>query len=155
MRRLFLILAGCLIVAFIVLQFFHPAENTGIRDTTADVMNSSHIPDTVAMILQASCYDCHSNNTIYPWYGKISPVSWYMSHHINEGREHLNFSEWTDYSQSEKIGKLDDLCEEVSSGDMPLRSYLFLHGDARLSAEQIRAICDWTESESMHILKGE
>ena len=152
---MFVILAGLLILALVVLQFFRPEENAGVRDTSSDVMNSSHIPDTVAMILQASCYDCHSNNTIYPWYGKISPVSWYMHNHIREGREHLNFSEWTDYSKPEKIGKLDDLCEEVTSGSMPLRSYLLLHGDARLSAEQVIAICDWTESESMQILRGE
>lgn len=90
-------------------------------------------PDTeIAFILKTSCYDCHSNEVTYPWYTNIAPISWWIKHHINEGSEHLNFSEWGTYSAKKADHKLEECVEMVSEGEMPMWSYTLMHSNAKL-----------------------
>lgn len=93
-------------------------------------------PEDVASLLKTACYDCHSNETKYPWYTNISPISWFVKHHIDEGREHLNFSNRGIYSSKRKSHKLEECYEEIEEDEMPLTSYTFIHSDAKLNQEQ-------------------
>jgi len=152
-KRFFTLILGFLLIVAVGLQFFQPERNTSPNDLPGDLINNAEISDTVAVILLVSCYDCHSNNTQYPWYSRISPVSWYLNKHVIEGKENLNFSDWAQLSKAEKIGKLDEICEEMEYEKMPLESYLLIHRDARLSPEQISLVCEWTEAEAMKIIR--
>jgi hypothetical protein len=98
-------------------------------------------------ILRRSCNDCHSSETVWPWYSNVSPVSWFLKSHIDEGRRELSFSEWATYPKRKRERKLHEMCEQVEAGEMPLKSYLPLHPSARLSDEDKRRLCEWTRQE--------
>jgi hypothetical protein len=107
-----------------------------------------HAHDTeVEAVLRRSCNDCHSSETVWPWYSNVSPVSWFLKSHIDEGRRQLSFSEWATYPKRKRERKLHEMCEQVESGEMPLKSYLPLHPSARLSDDDKRVICEWTSQE--------
>jgi hypothetical protein len=141
-----------LLAGFIIIQFYQPEKNSGEQLTETDLVWSTDIPSELANKLMTSCYDCHSNYTHYPWYGYISPVSWLLDKHITEGKEKLNFSVWADYSKKEKIVLLGGICNEMLDMKMPLPVYEQLHVEARLSAEDIFMICDWTDLETEKII---
>ena len=148
--KIFLII---LVVSFIVLQFVpnKMPENTVAEED--DLVNSGVLPSTISSILRTSCYDCHSNQTSYPWYSKVAPASWLLAKDVGEGRDELNFSEWGSYSKRKQIGKLRKIKEEVASGAMPLKNYLIIHRHAKLNPEQKDALAKWTEDMTKNILK--
>lgn len=139
------ILAG-LIIVLIVLQFFRPAANQAAGITAQDITVKHHVPENVRQILQRSCYDCHSNNTVYPWYSKIQPVAWYLDNHIQEGKRELNFSDFGAYAPKKAAHKLDEVITETEEHEMPIGSYTWLHPDTRLSEEEIRTITGWASA---------
>jgi hypothetical protein len=153
-RRTYIILLVVL-AALLVIQLFRPERNIGDLETETDFLQVSGIPDTLAVVFLNSCYDCHSDYTRYPWYSQLAPVSWFMKNHIEQGRTHLNFSSWGLFDRAQKVGLLDQICEECKAGTMPLKSYRLLHEQARLGPDEIEAICDWSESEAMNILGSE
>ena len=153
MKRTIRIILGMLVAGLVVAQFFQPDRNLGEIDRGVDLVNSTIVPEEVALLLKSSCYDCHSNHTKYPWYSKISPVSWFLEDHIREGKEALNFSQWASLEKNEKIGKLADICDEIDSGSMPLKSYLLIHGDAKLTLAELESLCVWTEEEGLRLLR--
>lgn len=104
------------------------------------------IPDDVRHIVEKSCYDCHSNKTVWPWYSEIAPVSWIVANHVKEGREELNFSEWKTYSEKRKNYKLKEILEKIEEDEMPLPSYLWLHKEANLTNSQKELLIKWAES---------
>ena len=103
-------------------------------------------PD-VASILDRSCRDCHSNQTVWPWYTNVAPISWWLSNHVNEGRRDLNMSEWGRLPRDRQERKLRQICDEVEDGAMPMSSYLPMHPAARLSEQDKKTLCDWTDAE--------
>ena len=109
------IIAWLALVAFIVIQFFPTTLNE--RDTVpqSDFMVENQVPATIKNRLQVSCYDCHSNNTDYPWYSKIQPSAWYLEDHIQEGKDELNFNEWAEYSDRRKNSKLRSIISQIES----------------------------------------
>ncbi|MAE07420.1 MAG: cytochrome C [Bacteroidetes bacterium] len=109
------------------------------------IANNSDIPKDVKMILKNSCYDCHSNETHYPWYSYVVPVSFLVSRDIIAGREELNFSNWEDYKKTEKAEILDEISEYVSDGKMPMKIYTLIHRDAVLSDDEKEIIVVWAE----------
>lgn len=137
----------------ILIQFFQPERNRGIKDTEDDLFVGTMAPDSLVSLLKTSCYDCHSNHTDYPWYGNVSPVSWMLNRHVQKGREELNFSSFGKLEKNQQIGALSDICDVVESGRMPLKSYLLIHRDARLTQQEIEAICTWTESEALQLMR--
>jgi hypothetical protein len=139
--------------AFIVIQFFRPERNQGNRSGEGDLIAFLQVPENLTQNLKNSCYDCHSNQTAYPWYSQISPVSWLLGKHIREGKEELNFSEFGNLEKKEMIGKLTEICEVLEEGSMPLPDYLFIHRDAALSEEEADALCEWAEIEAMKLLR--
>ena len=101
-------------------------------------------PPAVQALLKRSCYDCHSNQTRWPWYARIAPVSWLVAHDVHEGREHLNFSTWGRYSADERREHVEEIRENVEEGEMPLWFYLPLHPEAKLTAADVERIARWT-----------
>ncbi|MCB0583915.1 MAG: heme-binding domain-containing protein [Phaeodactylibacter sp.] len=132
-----------ILAALVIIQFF------GIDKTNPPVIEGESFmavaqpPAEVARLLKDACYDCHSHETEYPWYTSIAPVSWWIGHHIEEGREHLNFSTWGTYNAEKKAHKAEECGEEIEKGEMPLTSYLPMHPEARLTAAQKEQLISW------------
>lgn len=101
----------------------------------------------VGNTLKRACGNCHSNHTNLPWYGYIAPVSWWIEGHVRQGREALNFSDWTKYPTSIQRNELESICGVISNGRMPPKSYTTLHPEARLRAEDKQAVCAWAANE--------
>ncbi len=137
-----------LLVAFILAQFF--GNRPGVKkENPNDLMATSPVPGDVASLLRHACYDCHSNETVYPWYARVAPVSWLINHDVEEGREELNFSEWNSLKPAKKLKKLDKIKEEVvEEGDMPMAIYVVLHKKARLSDADRQKIGAWVDAYS-------
>ena len=126
----------------IIIQFI-PQEKNLSDDQLFDISKKYEIPADVQVILKNACNDCHTNKSTYPWYSNIQPVGFWLNHHINDGKKHLNFSDWSSYTLKKKEHKMDELHEEVAKGEMPLDSYTWTHGDANLTQAQIDAIVTW------------
>ncbi|GAB3944898.1 heme-binding domain-containing protein [Spirosoma harenae] len=132
-----------LLVILVIIQFFRPEKNQASGPSPNDIATKYAVPANVQTVLKRSCYDCHSNNTTYPWYDNIQPVAWWLNSHIHEGKEELNFSEFTAYSPKRARHKLEEVGEAVTDGWMPLGSYLWIHHDAKLKPEEAKLIADW------------
>lgn len=130
-------------VAFVAVQFVRPAKNLGTTDPTKELSAAVSVPAEVGAILRESCFDCHSNATRYPWYAEVMPVGWYLADHVDEGKAHLNFSEFAAGSLRRQYHKLEEITEQVDAGEMPLPSYLLLHGDATLSGQEKETLNRW------------
>lgn len=130
-------------MALIVIQFFPITLNESDTVPQSDFMVENQVPATIKNRLQVSCYDCHSNNTDYPWYSKIQPAAWYLKDHIQEGKDELNFNEWAEYSDRRKNSKLRSIISQIEEDKMPLDSYTLIHKDAILSDEDKRVIIDY------------
>lgn len=139
-------LGVALLVASAGVQFVRP-ERINPPSDPADAM-SAHLklPAEVEGILDRSCRDCHSHQTVWPWYSGVAPASWLVAHDVEEGREHLNFSTWSDLSALDQRESLKDICKEVRRGSMPIKAYLIVHRDAALSSGDVEALCAWTET---------
>lgn len=141
------IAAVVLFIAFIAIQFYRPDFTNPPVVESENLFSGDQVPENVRAILVRSCSDCHSNETVYPWYSNIAPSSWFLAEHIEHGRSEMNFSKWNTYDANRQGHKLDEICEMVESREMPLPSYLWIHWDAKLSDEEIKTICDWTKAE--------
>lgn len=151
MKKVLKIIAILLVAALVVIQFFRP-DRTIPPIVAADTMLvSMQVPSQVDAILERSCNDCHSYKTVYPWYSNVAPVSWWLSDHISEGRRELNMSVWNTYSPKKKAKKLEEICEQVESGEMPLPSYLLIHRDVALKEGESARICEWADAERAKI----
>lgn len=139
-----------LLAAFIVMQFFRIDTTNPTFEAKNDFIAMTNPPEEVTQILRAACYDCHSHETKYPWYSQVAPISWWVKHHIDEGKEHLNFSEWGTYSEKKADHKLEECAEEVEEGEMPLDSYTWVHGEAKLSIDQKETLEDFFNGLRTH-----
>lgn len=149
--RLLLVLG----LAFIVIQFFGPAKTNPPVDETKTITAGAPVPTEIATVLHRACYDCHSNQTRWPWYSNVAPVSWFVIDHVIEARKELNFSEWAAYSQKRMKRKLEEIKDEVEEGEMPLKSYLPLHPDAKLSPEDVQALSAWAIAERERLVQAD
>lgn len=136
--RYFLIAA---LAALVIIQFIRPDKNNEGYETVALFEKDAKVPAQVASIMKTNCYDCHSSETVYPWYAEIAPVSFWLEEHIIDGKKHFNVSAWESYSAKKKDHKLDELIEYVEEGEMPLNSYTWLHGD--LAPEDTKVLLEW------------
>lgn len=140
-KKLLWVLLGVLLI----IQFFRPAPNVSAAVNDHDIMKAYPASPEVQAILQRACNDCHSNNTVYPWYSKIQPVAWWLDNHIKEGKRELNFSEFLGYRIARQYKKIGEVAEEVNEGDMPLSSYTLVHTNAKLSAGEKKQLNDWCD----------
>ena len=124
------IIAMILLVAFVGIQFVPTARNQSNTVPSTDFMLVNNVPENIQKKLEVSCYDCHSNNTQYPWYNKIQPVAWFLEDHIKEGKAELNFNEWDSLSSRRKASKLRSIIKQIENGEMPLDSYTLIHSEA-------------------------
>lgn len=132
-------------MALIVVQFFRPTKNidTSSAAVKNDISNIITIPANVQVILQTSCYDCHSNNSHYPWYANVQPIAWWLNHHIEEGKHEINFNEFANYKLRRQYRKLQEIVDQVKEDEMPMGSYTLIHKNATLSAEQKNTLINW------------
>ena len=137
-----------LIAVLIAIQFIHPEKNES-KDYTYDISTKYSIPVPVQETLKNACNDCHSNLSTYPWYSNIQPVGFWLNHHIEEGKEHLNFSTFTKLPLAVQNHKLEEVIETVEEGEMPMPSYTYfgLHPKANLSQAEKEALISWAKSQ--------
>jgi hypothetical protein len=141
-----------LLLAFIVIQFIRPAKNISTAAEPAAITKVFAVPDSVNKIFEKACYDCHSNNTRYPWYNNIQPVYWWMNDHITKGKQKLNFSDYGSYPLKKQAKRLKDIAKEVEDGGMPLDSYTWIHKDAILTAEEKATLIGWARNTRLKML---
>lgn len=132
-----------LVILFIAIQFIRPDKNISTEPSASNIATHYNTPDDVKAILERSCYDCHSNNTRYPWYASIQPVAWWLDHHIEEGKGEVNFDEFMTLKPKKAHHKMDEVNEMVTEGEMPLKSYTWIHRDAKLSRDEKTVISNW------------
>tara|TARA_R110000868_G_scaffold117633_2_gene312724 strand:+ start:220 stop:672 length:453 start_codon:yes stop_codon:yes gene_type:complete len=137
------IIALVLLVAIVGIQFVPTTRNQSDTVPETDFMLVNNVPKTIQKKLEVSCYDCHSNNTQYPWYNKVQPLTWFLEGHIKEGKAELNFNEWDSLSARRKKSKLQSIIKQVESGEMPLSSYTLIHSDAKFSKEEANEIINF------------
>ena len=134
-----------IVVVFILIQMIRPNKNDSRNDIN-HISTVIAVPDKVKEILTTSCNDCHSNFTVYPWYNEIAPISWYLASHVNDGKKHLNFSEWTVYNKNQQNHILKDLEEVLETHEMPLKSYLWIHKESKMTNEKYKVLMSWVKS---------
>jgi len=140
-----------LLIALVIIQFIRPAKNEETTVLPEDIAVLYPMSDTVQQILQRDCYDCHSNNSRYPWYYNIQPVAWWMNNHINDGKRELNFSEFGKRPLVKQVRKLRKTAHEILEGGMPLHSYLWIHKDAILNDADKQTLINWSTGLSEQI----
>ena len=132
-----------LLIVLVVIQFIQPARNKSSEIPSTDMAKTLIVPGNIQGILRTACYDCHSNNTSYPWYSRIQPLGWLLAGHIKRGKADLNFSEFGLYSVRVQISKLNEIANSLKDGTMPLSSYTIIHKNAQLSKEGKALLIDW------------
>ena len=138
-------------LVFVGLQFVPYERTNPPAEASRDIAAVMHLPPEVKTILARSCNDCHSNRTEWPWYAYVAPASWFVIDHVNEGRQNMNFSDWARYDSDEADHLLQDICQTVEHGTMPIYSYTLLHRDAHLSPTDVQTLCRWSEGERQRL----
>ena len=136
------ILLGLLAI-FLLMQAFQTERITAAAVPAKDFISLRQPPQNIEKLLRAACYDCHSTETVWPWYSYVNPIGWQIGGHVRNGRKKLNFSTWADYDEKKKDHKLEECVEEVAESKMPLKSYTYGHSEAKLSATDREALADW------------
>jgi hypothetical protein len=134
--------AGAVLIG---IQFFRPALNKNDQVFNTDISKIVTTSDSVQILLKNACYDCHSNNTNYPWYSKIQPVGWLMAKHIRKGKDELNYSEFGSYSPRRQLSKLNGIANSIRNDIMPLSSYKWIHKNAQLSKYEKVLLINWVQ----------
>ena len=131
---------------FLLTQFFNPEKNQSTITPATDFISIELPDDSMALVIDNACYDCHSNNTKYPWYDRITPINFWVEDHVSHGKKHLDFSLWDTYSDKKKAHKLEECIEMLEEHEMPLKSYSFMHREARLDKKTSDKLIVWLES---------
>ena len=132
-----------LVLAFVLMQFVRAGKNNSLVPPENNIGQQIPVPADVDSILKLSCYNCHSNNTVYPWYAEIQPVGWWLAGHIRDGKRGLNFDEFANYPIWRQYRKLEQIKEQIEKGEMPYPPYLWIHRNARLSPEKKSTVISW------------
>ena len=151
LRKILLVLFGI----FIIIQFIRPEKNNSTAVSPNDITRHYLVPENVLSILKRSCYDCHSNHTVYPWYFNVQPVAWWMQNHVDDGKREIDFSQFNSYPPKKQSHKLHDVIEQIKRDKMPLNSYLWIHKDAMMNDDQKKEVIGWADSlQQMIIIKN-
>ena len=140
MKRTLAYIAGAVALIAVAIQLVPVAR------TNPPVQTEISAPPDVMRVLEKSCYDCHSHETVWPWYSRVAPVSWLVVQDVTEGRENLNFSTWNAYDEREQVHNIKEIVEEVEKGKMPLPKYVRQHPQARVTPEELALLKEWAES---------
>ncbi len=142
-------IAFIFLIILVTLQFFRSKNNLAQGNHSADFLSQTNPPLSVKVILQDHCYNCHSNNTTYPWYSELAPVSFWLAQHIKKGKMQLNFSEWNTYSENIKAQNLESISEVVKSNRMLLKNHSAILGVTKLSKEQRSQVIRWAKKTKL------
>ena len=143
-------LAVLVVAIVLVIQVIPVERNVSTVPPGQSFEKTEKVPANVAAILKVSCYDCHSNNTRYPWYSELQPGAYFMARHIKKGKEELNFDEFNNYSKRRKKAKIKSIISQIEKDEMPLKSYRMMHGNARLSADEKKELLDFFNTINPH-----
>ncbi len=135
-----------ILISGVGMQFVPAPINQSDETPETDFFETTEATLNIQHLVKASCYDCHSNNTNYPWYGRVRPFAWFLQKHIREGKEELNFSTFQDYSGRMKREKIRSMISQVRDGEMPLKEYLWMHPEAKLSEEKTERLIEFFEN---------
>lgn len=141
-------------VLFVAAQVVRPARSNPTVDPARTLQATGRVTPEVSAILDRACRDCHSNETRWPWYSHVAPVSWLVANHVSDGRRRLSFSRWAEYDVPKRLDKLDEMCKEVREGGMPDSSYLLMHSEARLTDADKETLCAWTSQERTALIES-
>lgn len=131
-----------------VIQVFQPARNHSGQASPTEITKIMNVPPSVLNILKQSCYDCHSNKTVYPWYSRIQPGAWFMNSHITKGKEELNFSDFGSYSKRKQANKFKAIANIIRKDEMPIKSYTIIHTNAQLNVADKELLVNWSTAIS-------
>ncbi|MHB9142852.1 MAG: heme-binding domain-containing protein [Paludibacter sp.] len=146
-----LLVAG---IVFIAIQFIPMAKNISLKESGKDISKVVVVPIKVQAILKNACYDCHSNNTHYPWYSHVQPIGSMLGIHIQQAKEKLNFSEFGNYSNRRQISKLQGIANSIKDDIMPLSSYKLMHKSANLTEVEKNLLINWAQQTSDSLSAG-
>ena len=141
------------LTVIILIQFIRPEKNISVAATPNDIFLQYPSSDSTKQLITTACYNCHSNNTDYPWYSNVQPIAWWLNDHVTEGKQKINFSEFATYTPKKADHKLEEVIEEVKEGKMPLEAYAFIHHDAKLDSGQREAVVLWAQKLRKEIQK--
>jgi hypothetical protein len=139
----------------VAIQCIRPARTNPPTDSSRTIAAAMAVPAAATAVLERSCRDCHSNDTRWPWYSNVAPMSWMLIDHVNSGRRHFNYSEWGGYAPDKSRKLLHDICEETKQGSMPVGSYTLVHRDARLTDADVATLCAWTQTALAPLVSDE
>lgn len=115
-----------------------------------------NLPPAASKVLEKSCFNCHSNETRWPWYSRIAPVSWFVAKDVDKARRTMNFSEWSVQNGRKPetaIAAWQASCLDLQKQRMPTNAYMMLHPEARVSPEEVKAFCAWTQQETVRLIQ--
>ena len=139
-------IALALAAVFLLAQFVQPKRTNPPVVASRSLEAHVQVPQDVAPILKRACGDCHSNETVWPWYSHVAPVSWLVTDDVNEGRSHINLQDWEAQENPKEASEhLTLICKEVREKGMPPFSYRLMHSESRLSAQDMDTICSWSQ----------
>jgi hypothetical protein len=131
----------------VVIQFVQPGRTNPYVTVSRSLSAHIPVPGEVQAVVDRACGNCHSNRTVWPWYGKVAPLSWVITDDVNEGRRHMNFDDWEALpNPKEESDRLAGICKETQDRGMPPFSYRLLHPESRLKPNEIAALCSWAQS---------
>ena len=133
-----------LLIVLAIIQFFRPEKNVSAQPSDQHISKVQPVPADVEAILKKACNDCHSNNTVYPWYNNIQPVAWWLNDHVQDGKKHLNFDVYSSYNLRRQFHKMEEIEEQVKEGEMPMASYTWIHQDAKLTEAEKNTLINWS-----------
>ncbi len=136
-----------LLAFLVVIQFFKIDKTNPESNPPMDFTVVEQAPDEIGQLLHSACYDCHSNDTEYPWYTNIQPIGWWVKAHINKARKELNYANWGEYTAKRQAHKFDEMVDEVKEGHMPLKSYTWMHPEAKLTEAQRQQLTTWFQEK--------
>jgi hypothetical protein len=146
MRKVLQAIGWLFLITLVVIQFFHSKKNIHPGDQVYALAKLHLVPDDVRLILRKACDDCHTNNTVYPWYSRIQPVDWWLNDHVVEGKQHLNFDSFSAKPAWFRYHIMEEVVDEVKEGKMPLNSYTWIHKDAILTQDERSKLTSWARA---------
>jgi len=151
MKKNFVWSAAALLALAVLAQFFRPERTNPPIDSAMTVLSDTTVPPPVRAVFRRSCFDCHSNETVWPWYSEITPVNFLVAGDVATGRKNLNFSEWGRQKLGRRMSVLEEIGDQLTGRDMPLKKYLLMHPNAKVSDDEIKMISDWCDAEQKRL----
>jgi len=140
------VIVGIAMAVIVAIQLIPVGPRDPAVSPSLSIYETQPVPASVRNVLQRSCADCHSNQTVWPWYSYIAPVSWIVANDVHRARGKMNLSEWGTYPPKKRADRLEMICDQVLNDEMPEGAYALVHRNARLTQEERETVCNWTQN---------